>query len=105
RGGPSRQPAGIGRRNHRCRPPGGLRHHARSPHRRRVRGSPEMTMTRRSFVTTAALGAAAATLEPWTAEAAASDFSFVHFTDVHIQPELHASEGSRMCMDAINATK
>ena len=37
--------------------------------------------------------------------AAADSFSFVHFTDVYIQPELHAAGGSRTCIAKINALK
>ena len=62
-------------------------------------------MDRRTFLTTGIVGAAAAALTPPGAEAASSDFSFVHFTDVHIQPELHAAEGTRMCISKINATR
>ncbi len=32
-------------------------------------------------------------------------FSFVHFTDLHIQPELSAAEGCRRCVERINALK
>lgn len=39
------------------------------------------------------------------AAVAADTFSFVHFTDIHIQPELHAAEGSRRCIARINALK
>jgi Icc protein len=61
-------------------------------------------VNRRSFLTVGALGAVAAALEP-PAALAAVDFSFVHFTDIHIQPELHAAEGSRRCVAKINALK
>jgi Icc protein len=37
--------------------------------------------------------------------AAPDDFSFVHFTDTHIQPELNAANGCRMCFHAINAVR
>lgn len=46
-----------------------------------------------------ALGTLAAPL--W----AASDFSFVHFTDPHIQPELRAAEGCRMAFEKIRTLK
>src|SRR5215475_2339406 len=60
-------------------------------------------MDRRSFLTIGAAGAVVAVL-PRAADAA-DRFSFVHFTDVHIQPELHAAEGSRRCIATINALK
>jgi Icc protein len=34
--------------------------------------------------------------------AATPDFSFVHLTDTHIQPELHADQGCRMAFDKVN---
>ncbi|MBC8166455.1 MAG: metallophosphoesterase [Bryobacteraceae bacterium] len=34
-----------------------------------------------------------------------SSFTFVHLTDTHIQPELHAADGCRMCFDAVNRVK
>jgi len=61
-------------------------------------------LNRRSFLTVGALGAVAAALAPQAAQAA-GDFSFVHFTDIHIQPELHAAAGSRRCIAKINALK
>ncbi len=39
------------------------------------------------------------------AAAASSSFRFVHFTDPHIQPELHAREGCEKAFSAINALK
>jgi len=63
-----------------------------------------MDLSRRSFIALGALGtlgATAASVEP----AAGDHFSFVHFTDVHIQPELHADAGSRMCIAKISALK
>ena len=51
-----------------------------------------------------ALAAAGAAIAP--AEAATpDDFSFVHFTDIHIQPELRGAAGSRMCVARISALK
>ena len=32
-------------------------------------------------------------------------FTFVHFTDTHIQPELRAADGCRQCFDRINAVR
>jgi Icc protein len=61
-------------------------------------------MNRRSFVTIGALGTVGAALMP-SKTSAADDFSFVHFTDIHIQPELHAGEGARRCIAKINALK
>jgi 3',5'-cyclic AMP phosphodiesterase CpdA len=62
-------------------------------------------LNRRSFLTVGALGAVSAALKVPAAFAASADFTFVHFTDVHIQPELHAAEGTRMCIANINAVK
>ena len=45
-------------------------------------------MNRRSFVALGVLGTLGATIDSAPTEAA-QDFSFVHFTDIHIQPELH----------------
>ena len=61
-------------------------------------------MNRRSFLTVGALGTIGAALTPSDASAA-DHFSFVHFTDIHIQPELHGDVGSRMCISKINAMK
>lgn len=61
-----------------------------------------MDISRRSFLTVGALGALGA--RPSTA-AFHTSFSFVHFTDVHIQPELRADVGSRACVARINALK
>jgi 3',5'-cyclic AMP phosphodiesterase CpdA len=46
------------------------------------------------------IGAAAAAV-PKTA-AAQNTFSFVHLTDTHIEPELHAADGCRMAFDRVN---
>lgn len=63
-------------------------------------------MNRRSFLTLGALGAASAACAPFELDAAGvGDFTFVHFTDVHIQPELHAGEGARKCMAKVNTLK
>lgn len=43
---------------------------------------------------------------PAAAHAAArAGFTFVHVTDLHIQPELRAAEGCRQCFDAINRAR
>lgn len=55
-------------------------------------------MERRAFLGTAAIA-------PFTrleAQAAPSSFRFIHFTDVHIQPELRGSAGAKACFAAIN---
>lgn len=39
------------------------------------------------------------------ASGAAGSFSFIHFTDTHIQPELRAAEGCRMCVSKMNRVK
>jgi 3',5'-cyclic AMP phosphodiesterase CpdA len=62
-----------------------------------------MNISRRSFLALGAAGALGASIAP--AEAAADGFSFVHFTDVHIQPELRGDVGSRMCIERINRLK
>lgn len=54
-------------------------------------------MRRRDFL----LAAPAAASAP-AALAAESEFSFIHFTDTHIQPELRAAEGTRKAFAAIN---
>ncbi|MFN7919673.1 MAG: metallophosphoesterase [Bryobacteraceae bacterium] len=59
-------------------------------------------MQRRDFLATSIAASAAA------ASAAAAQnarFSFIHLTDLHIQPELRASEGCRMCFDHARKTK
>jgi 3',5'-cyclic-AMP phosphodiesterase len=38
-------------------------------------------------------------------EAAAADFSFVHVTDMHIQPELDAAKATRRCFQKINSLR
>jgi 3',5'-cyclic AMP phosphodiesterase CpdA len=63
-----------------------------------------MMISRRAFLTTAATAAAGAVVAPAGVEGA-DHFSFVHFTDVHIQPELHAASGTRACIAKINALK
>jgi len=54
-------------------------------------------MTRRTLLS--------ATLAASALPAAASRFSFVHFTDLHIQPELHAAQGCAKAVARINALK
>ncbi len=58
-----------------------------------------MAITRREWLS----GLAAV---PAAAHAAArARFTFVHVTDLHIQPELRAAEGCRQCFDAINRAR
>ncbi len=58
-------------------------------------------MNRREFFTVStALGLAASTLG-----AKSESFKFVHLTDTHIEPELHAGEGVRMCFNRVNSLK
>jgi 3',5'-cyclic AMP phosphodiesterase CpdA len=66
-------------------------------------------ITRRSFLRSVAASAAtAAAAEAWPrtkAVAAGNDvpaFSFVHMTDIHVQPELGAVDGLKQCVAAIN---
>jgi 3',5'-cyclic AMP phosphodiesterase CpdA len=63
-----------------------------------------MNISRRSFLAASAVGAAG-TLVAAGESSAADSFSFVHFTDVHIQSELHAGEGGRRCIAKINALR
>ena len=61
-------------------------------------------MNRRDLLKSLALTGAAGTLgvrtAPGQAPAAhAGSFRFLYFTDTHIQPELHAAEGCRMCFN------
>jgi 3',5'-cyclic AMP phosphodiesterase CpdA len=63
-----------------------------------------MQITRRTFLAASGAGVIGALAAP-RESSAADRFSFVHFTDVHIQPELHAGEGTRRCMARINALK
>src|SRR5262249_16313183 len=58
-------------------------------------GMMQPSMNRREFTITA-LGAAA------SASAAPASFSFVHFTDTHIQRELSADDGCRLAFARIN---
>ncbi|MCS7023677.1 MAG: metallophosphoesterase [Bryobacteraceae bacterium] len=58
-------------------------------------------MQRREFLGVMAAGAASAV----SAEAARAKFKFLHLTDTHIQPELRASEGCRMCFQAASKLK
>jgi Icc protein len=55
-----------------------------------------MSLNRRELLTLGALAAAPQII------AAGQDFSFVHLTDTHIQPELHAAEGCRMAFEKVN---
>src|SRR5215467_6633423 len=63
-----------------------------------------MNISRRLFLSTGAVGALGALTVPRDS-AAADAFSFVHCTDIHIQPELHAADGTRRCFEKINALK
>jgi 3',5'-cyclic AMP phosphodiesterase CpdA len=58
-------------------------------------------MTRRNLLKMAALAGVGGVAQGAPAPA----FSFVHFTDTHIQPELHAAAGCRMCFQKINRTR
>jgi 3',5'-cyclic AMP phosphodiesterase CpdA len=57
-------------------------------------------MQRRSFL---GASAAAACTAVSAAPPPGSDFTFIHFTDTHIQPELRAAEGVKRAFAAINA--
>jgi 3',5'-cyclic-AMP phosphodiesterase len=56
-----------------------------------------MMIARRAFLAMPAVLA----LPAW----ADDSFRFVHFTDIHIEPELSAPEHTARCVEAINATK
>lgn len=58
-------------------------------------------MNRRSFVQATAAGS----LAVQEIDAAPGGFSFIHFTDLHIQPELHAADGVAKCVARMNAQK
>jgi len=64
-------------------------------------------MNRRDFLVSAAAGAAFLGGTDRVASAASrpGDFSFIHFTDLHIQPELHAADGCTKCISKMNAAK
>ncbi len=68
-----------------------------------------MSQSRRTFLKSAALTTAAASLSPkiaWPANTSApSHFDFVFFTDTHIQPELDAPSGCEMAYKKIAAIK
>ncbi len=65
-------------------------------------------LTRRNFLGVSAAAAAALTvgkIPGASAEIPAADtagFRFVHLTDIHLQPELHAADGLRSCLAAVN---
>ena len=56
-------------------------------------------LSRRNLI----LGATALLLPPPPTDAASEDFSFVHITDTHIQPELGATDGVKKAFEAIRA--
>lgn len=59
-------------------------------------------ISRRHLLTSVGCTASAAVLSTQPAEALElPDFTFVHITDTHIQPELRAKEGVRSCFNAI----
>ncbi len=58
-------------------------------------------MQRRQFLTATAAGA----LIPAAAQSATGDFKFLHLTDTHIQSEMRASEGCKMCFEHASKTR
>lgn len=63
-----------------------------------------MQLNRRDMI----LGAGAFALSPALSSAtprASDSFSFVHFTDVHIETELKAADGTAACFDKINTLR
>lgn len=42
---------------------------------------------------------------PTSSAASRDSWSFIHFTDIHVQPELRAAEGYRKCIEAMNSIK
>lgn len=64
-----------------------------------------LATSRRQFLTAGAGAAAAAAIATKKANAASESFTFIHLTDTHIQPELHAGDGCRLCFDKVNGVK
>jgi 3',5'-cyclic-AMP phosphodiesterase len=68
-----------------------------------------MTLDRRSFLKTAIVAGAGASLTPgrfsWAADSKPGSFDFVFFTDTHIEPELDAAHGCDMCFRKIAGLK
>ncbi len=69
----------------------------------------DVKLTRRSLLGGVGV-AAAATLLSRPSLASAQEprpeaFRFVHFTDIHVQPELKGAEGFRKCIEAVHALK
>lgn len=63
-------------------------------------------LTRRSLLGSVATAAVAANSNPLPSQPSAPDeFTFVHFTDTHIQAELRADAGCRQCFGRINEAK
>jgi Icc protein len=62
-------------------------------------------MNRRQIVQSVIAGAMGEAFLGPAAVAGARDFTFVHFTDTHIQPEKKAAAGCRDCFEAINRVK
>ena len=70
--------------------------------------TPSMTIDRRSFLKTAAVAAAAASLPPFARASqppAPVSFQFAFFTDTHIEPELNAPHGCDLAFRKIAALK
>ncbi|HLJ55452.1 MAG TPA: metallophosphoesterase [Chthonomonadaceae bacterium] len=62
-----------------------------------------MNAISRRALLTGALGAAGASLTPAALAEPRPDFTFVHITDTHIQPELGATEGVHKAFEAVRA--
>lgn len=62
---------------------------------------------RREFLASSLAGAASlfGTAKSASAAGRQTHFSFIHFTDLHIQPELHAADGCAKCVARMNALK
>ena len=63
-----------------------------------------MNLNRRELIIGAGTIALSSAL-PAAASLESESFSFVHFTDIHIEPELNAAEGTVQCFEKINALK
>jgi 3',5'-cyclic AMP phosphodiesterase CpdA len=62
------------------------------------------TLTRRALLGASAAATVALAPKNLAGQAGSEDrFTFVHFTDTHIQPELKADDGCRLCFARINA--
>ena len=66
-------------------------------------------MNRRHFLRATGLASAGFLADPLRTSTLSAprkgSWSFIHYTDVHVQPELRAEEGYRQAVKAMNAVK